>query len=281
MSLGFDCTDGGSHVLALSRGRSSRSTPATRTEIVCVDPGRVAVRLRLLAARSAARAVQRARPGVPGGQRRAGESDADRAAGASIRETCTTASTTTATAPPTAPIASASRRRTAGSSPAAPSRRRGCCRSTARRARWSCRRRWRATIRCDVVRERARRTGRRHRLPGPGDRPTWRCSGRRSATTTSRCTTTRAWLLACEAGTPRGCVVVRRDGDRHARVLGAAARPLPPGRGRRPAGPRRRRGAAALGRRVRDAVARCGREVGRRVRDAVAAAPVTSLAAAS
>ena len=49
---------------------------------------------------------------------------------------------------------------------------------------------------------------------------------------------------------------VRRDGDRRPRLHGAAAGPLPPGGRRRPAGPRRRRGVAAIGRRRPDAVDR-------------------------
>ena len=113
-------------------------------------------------------------------------------------------------------------------------------------SRWSCRRRWPATIRRDDVRERAGRAGRRRRLPAAGDGRRHDASGRRSATTTSRSTTTRA---TCSPATPGQAVRVRaveRDGDRHARVHGAAARPLPPGRRRRRARERGRGGPAVL-----------------------------------
>ena len=67
MSLAHDCTDTGSHVFQLSRQLQPLDA-CNGTQPRVRRPGRVAVRLRLLAARAAARGVQPDRAGVPGGQ---------------------------------------------------------------------------------------------------------------------------------------------------------------------------------------------------------------------
>ena len=233
MSLGHDCMDGGSHVFALSRQvqpldacnetsscasipRCCRSAAATR----CPSCSPASTTSSSRRSRRAARAWSTLT--LTGIQETIREicdngidDDSDGAIDCADRKCVTEA--------------------TARSSPAAPTRPRGCCRSTARRSRWSCRPRWPATIRSATTCASA--AGGQDgvidfQVPATADvTMQWAQVGDHDFALYDD----EGMLLACDAGTLRALRGVEGDGDRHARVLGAAAWPLPPGRRRRPA----------------------------------------------
>ena len=168
MSLAHDCTDTGSHVFELSRQLQPLDA-CNENDIVCVDPAVLPF--------GCGYSLPELQPGkynliVQAFQ--AGSEGVVTLTLTGLQSTCArtapTASTTTTTARSTAPTASASRRPSARGSPAAPTcggvaaaRRLGALGGRADRdgGRRSAR---------DHVRQRGWRPGRRHRLPGAGDR---------------------------------------------------------------------------------------------------------------